>query len=350
MNNNSPPPTLLAQNETAANAAGQASLPRPLRLGLTAATYAIRLRADHPSRFQHALDVLDHAHAIGAGGVQLGVDEDWMPDFVNRLRTRLDQTGMYFEGQVRLPRQESDVPRFEKQIRLARAAGASVVRTVALSGRRYETFSTAESFQEFADRSRQSIRWAEPVMRAHRVRLAVENHKDWRIPGLLDIVRTLGSEYVGICLDTGNSISLLEDPMEVVEAYAPFAFTTHFKDMAVEVIEDGFLLSEVPLGDGFLDLDRFVTVLRKANPRVTFNLEMITRDPLRVPCLSDSYWPTLSEVKAPTLARALEMVKSHRPAKDLPRVSGMNVEQRIAFEEANNVSSLEFARNRLGFA
>jgi sugar phosphate isomerase/epimerase len=350
MNTNRSQPMLLAQNKSIETTSPAAMPERPLRLGLTAATYGIRLRADHPSRFRHALDVLEHAHAIGAGGVQLGVEEDWTPDFVSRLRTCLDQTGMYFEGQVRLPRQESDVPRFEKQIRLARAAGASVVRTVALSGRRYETFSTAEAFREFADRSRQSIRWAEPIVRAHHVRLAVENHKDWRIPGLLDIVRTLASEYVGVCLDTGNSISLLEDPMEVVEAYAPFAFTTHFKDMAVQTYEDGFLLSEVPLGDGFLDLDRFVTVVRKANPRITFNLEMITRDPLRVPCLSDSYWPTFSDVKAPALAQALELVKSHPPVKDLPRVSGLDEEQRIAFEEANNLASLEFAKKRLGFA
>ena len=38
--------------------------------------------------------------------------------------------------------------------------------------------------------------------------------------------------------------------MEVVEALAPRAFTTHFKDMALEEYEQGFLLSEVPLGTG----------------------------------------------------------------------------------------------------
>ena len=43
----------------------------------------------------------------------------------------------------------------------------------------------------------------------------------------------LGSEHVGVCLDTGNNVALLEDPMEVVETLAPLAFTTHIKDMAV---------------------------------------------------------------------------------------------------------------------
>ena len=342
-------PALNARNSNAQSQNAPPPFVRPPRLGITAATYGIRLRTRHSSRFQNALEIVNHCHEFGAGGVQLGVD-DWAPDFVRGLRARLEETGLYFEGQVRLPRRETDVPEFERQIRRAREVGAAVVRTVALGGRRYETFDSAESFREFVDRSRQSIRWAEPVLRAHRVKLAVENHKDWRVPGLLDLVRTMGSEFVGVCLDTGNSISLLEDPMEVVEAYAPFAFTTHFKDMAVEACEDGFLLSEVPFGEGFLDLGRMVTVLRKANSRITFNLEMITRDPLRVPCLSDSFWPTFHDLKAPTLARSLATVHAHPPVKPLPRVSGRSEEERLALEEANNQACFDYARKRLGFA
>ena len=64
------------------------------------------------------------------------------------------------------------------------------------------------------------------------VLLAIENHKDWRVDELVDILRRLKSGHVGVCVDFGNSIALLEDPMEVVEAMAPFAFTTHVKDMA----------------------------------------------------------------------------------------------------------------------
>ena len=37
--------------------------------------------------------------------------------------------------------------------------------------------------------------------------------------------------------------------------------------MGVEEYADGFLLSEVPLGEGILDLKGMVAALRKANPR-----------------------------------------------------------------------------------
>jgi len=63
--------------------------------------------------------------------------------------------------------------------------------------------------------------------------------------------------------------------------------------MAVQEYEEGFLLSEVPLGEGFLDLKKMVAILQKANPTIQFNLEMITRDTLKIPCLTPKYWATM---------------------------------------------------------
>ncbi len=48
---------------------------------------------------------------------------------------------MYLEGIASLPRDDGDVARFDAEIRTAKRAGASIVRTVMLSGRRYETVS-----------------------------------------------------------------------------------------------------------------------------------------------------------------------------------------------------------------
>ena len=103
-----------------------------------------------------------------------------------------------------------------------------------------------------------SLQLAEPILRKHKVKLAVENHKDWRAPELANAMKQLNSEWVGVTLDFGNSISLVEDPMEVIETLVPFVVSTHVKDMGVEEYADGFLLSEVPLGKGFLDLAKIV--------------------------------------------------------------------------------------------
>jgi hypothetical protein len=118
--------------------------------------------------------------------------------------------------------------------------------------------------------------------------------------------------------------------------------------MAVQETDDGFLLSEVPLGTGFLDLPRVVAVLRKANPRIAFNLEMITRDPLLIPCLTAGYWATLGEMRASQLAAALTGVRALRPRMPLPRMADLPLEEQLAIEEQNNRDSIVFARQRLG--
>lgn len=326
--------------------------PAPARcaMGLVIHSYGIRSRRPLPPDFpsiSQPLAFLEHAARVGAAGVQVRIPPA-EPKELARLAERAERGRLHLEGIVSLPRDAKDVPRFTAELEAARRAGASVVRTVCLNGRRYETFDSAAAFDRFVQRSWASLRLAEPIARRTGVRLAVENHKDWRIDELLGILRKLDSEFVGVCLDTGNSIALLEDPHRVVEAYAPFTLTTHFKDMVVAEVDDGFLLSEVPLGSGFLDLPRIVAVLRKARPQVRFNLEMITRDPLRVPCLTERYWATLGSVPGRELAAALARIRRHRSRGDLPTVAGLGNAEQLRTEENNVRRSLDFARDRLG--
>jgi sugar phosphate isomerase/epimerase len=291
------------------------------------------------ARFSDALEFLNYAHELNAGGVQVAIGQKDL-SYAGRIRADAEKFGMYFEAQFVLPKDTSDLERFERDVRLAKEAGATVFRTALLSGRRYETFDSAEGFQKFREQSWNSLVLAEPILKRRRLRVAVENHKDWLIPELLEMLRKLNSEWIGVCVDTGNNIALLEDPMEVVEAFAPFATSVHLKDMAVQEYADGFLLSEVPLGDGFLDLPKIITTLQKANPAIQFSLEMITRDPLRIPCLTDKYWATMPSAPASRLARALGSVKENISSKPLPRVTDKTFEQQLAFEDANVRKSL----------
>jgi sugar phosphate isomerase/epimerase len=311
------------------------------KLGIVIHSYGIRSR-HRPSRFDDPLTFLEYCRKLGAAGVQtgLGTRDD---AFIGKVREALKTSGMYLEGIVGLPRDSNDLARFNDQLRTAKDCGAAVVRTVMLSGRRYEVFDSPEGFRQHVERSWQSLLLAKPIVEKHGLRLAIENHKDWRVPDLLDILKRIDSPQIGICLDTGNSIALLEEPHEVVEAYAPYTFTTHFKDMAVAESEDGFLLSEVPLGTGFVDLARHVAAIRKHRPEVRFNLEMITRDPLRVPCLGTKYWTTFESLPARDLARSLAMVRDKAWKKALPTVSDLSMDDKLAREDENVRLSLAYA-------
>ena len=178
----------------------------------------------------------------------------------------------------------------------------------------------------------------------------MENHKDWRITEMLELMKHLDSSWVGVTLDTGNNLALLEDPMAVVKALAPYTMTLHFKDMGIEEYTDGFLISEVPLGQGFLDLVKIRQICEEHNPDVSYNLEMITRDPLRIPCLSDGYWPTFGDsIQGREVAHAFSLIQKHQKDRPLPRIGKLNPGRQLALEEKNILASFKYARESLGF-
>jgi sugar phosphate isomerase/epimerase len=319
-------------------------------LGIVSYSFHLRLSIDRSGAeaagIGDPLHFLDYCHGLGAGGIQL----DWGvrdKSYIAKLRQQANSYGMYLEGSIRLPWDKSDVDRFTSEVRTAKEAGAKVLRTVMMAGRRYEIFDSPDAFRRAAERAWESLVLAEPIVAREDVLLAIENHKDYRVDELVDILRRLKSRHVGVCLDFGNSIALLEDPMEVVETLAPFAFTTHVKDMAVEEYDRGFLLSEVPLGDGFLDLSKMIATLKRHRPDIRFNLEMITRDPLQVPCLDAKYWASSEGLPGKYLARTLSLVRHHKPRQPLPRIRGLSKDQQLELEEKNVKKCLAYANEQL---
>jgi len=321
------------------------------KMGIVVHSYATRwnpkLESTAYPGFGDASDLIAHCHTIGAGGVQVGVN-NWSEEFVRKVRAQKEKFGLYLEGSMGMPYTTSEVDAFEKNIIAAKGAGMNIVRTVCSTGRRYEIYHSESDFQAARARAMTSIKLAEPILRKHKIKLGVENHKDWRAHELADMLKQFSSEWIGATLDFGNSIALMEDPMAVVRTLAPYAVSTHVKDMGLEEYESGVLLSEVPLGTGILDLNEIVNICRKYNPNITFNLEMITRDPLVIPCLTDDYWSTFGAVSGIELARTLRSVRTHKNAEPLPRVSQLSTDQRLGVEEQNIIKSLQYSENKMG--
>jgi sugar phosphate isomerase/epimerase len=323
----------------------RAAEPQQVPMGVVIHSYGTRA-ADKESHFNDPLTFLDYCHGLGAAGVQtaLGARDE---AYTAKLRARAEEHRMYVEGSSRLPRDKGDVERFAAEVRTAKECGAAVVRTVLMDGRRYEVFDSAAAFRKAADQARQALLLAKPVVEKHAIKLAVENHKDFETGALIEMLKAADSPNVGACIDTGNSLALLEPPQETVEALAPYAFTSHVKDMGVEEYADGFLMAEVPLGTGFLDLPRVLGALRKAKAAPRLNLEMITRDPLKIPCLTEKYWATLESVPGRRLAAALALVRKNAARKPLPRASDLAREERVRREDDNVKECLRYYGERL---
>jgi len=323
------------------------------RFGVAEASYMLRKyrkmeSANYP-RFANALAMIEHFASLGFGGAQITVS-GWDSDMSIKVAKLREELNFFLEGQISLPKADEPLDRFEQEVKETKKADVDVIRTVCLSGRRYETFDTRSAFQKFKKDSIQALQRVEPVLRKHRMKLAVENHKDWRSAEFVEILKGIDSEWIGVTLDTGNNIALLEDPMEVVEALAPYTYSVHLKDMAVEEYEDGFLMSEVILGDGFLDIEGMISVIRKQNPDIRFNLEMITRDPLKIPCLTEKYWATFDQITATQLAKFLHKIKRHKTDTGLPIISDKPIDRQLALEVENNRASLLYAKKHYGFS
>ena len=220
-----------------------------------------------------------------------------------------------------------------------------------MTGRRYEDFSTLEGFKNDFERCQKSVALAEPVLRKYRMRLGVENHKGWRSAEQAAWLKRVSSEWVGVHFDFGNNLSLCEDPQDTLRNLLPYTFACHLKDMAVEEYEDGFLLSEVPLGEGFLDIKGMVATVRTRDRNIALDLEMITREPLKIPVFTDKYWATFDESYSPLpgrdLARVLEIVRKNKPKNPLPKTTGLSAEAQLKLEDENISRSLDYARKYL---
>jgi hypothetical protein len=79
-----------------------------------------------------------------------------------------------------------------------------------------------------------------------------------------------------------------------------------------------------------------------------FSLEMIARDPLKVPVLTPKYWATMPRVPATDLAWTLRTVKAKTPREPLPKIDTLPLEQRVQYEQRMVEDSLAYAREHLG--
>ena len=322
--------------------------------GIAYTSFPIRIRqasqsAPGANASLSAEKMIELCHAFGANGCQMDIARlaSSDADYLKRIRSLLETKGMYLELAVSA-RTLGDSEALAGAAATARQLGVSQLRTALLSGRRYEDFSEMQKWKEFVSSSEQIIRQAEPLLRKHQLMLGIENHKDWLADELVEMLRRASSPWVGACVDFGNNMALLEDPVDLARKLAPYAVTTHLKDMAVRRYDQGFELSEVPLGEGVVPLGRIIEILRKSRSDIHLCLEMITRDPLKVPYRDDRYWATFEKRDQNRIQRFESSTLSRESSSPLPRFSGLDAVKMLEAEDDNIRRSVAYAKKTLG--
>ncbi|HEU0185631.1 MAG TPA: TIM barrel protein [Blastocatellia bacterium] len=324
--------------------------------GIAFTSFPVRMRqareaADGPNKQGPPIPAekfIDLCQGFSGDGCQMDFSQLASTDaeYLKRLRAGLDAKGMYMELAVsaRLLDNEEEVAKIAAA---ANQLGVSILRVACLSGRRYESFHEMAKWKDFVAQWNKTLEKAAPILKKHKLVAGVENHKDWLADEQVEMLKRIGSENIGACVDFGNNVSLLEDPLEVAEKLAPYAVTTHLKDMAVRPYDEGFELSEVALGDGATPLAKIISTLRKHRGDIHIVLEMITRDPLKVPYKTDHYWITHERRDEARIRKFENTVLNGAWTKPLPRVTGLGAAEALAFEDENLRRSAAYAKQTL---
>ena len=153
-------------------------------------------------------------------------------------------------------------------IRLLAAAGANFAAAVNDKPDSLNHFIKDPSIDEQIDRAIRNFSSLMPVCEEVGLKLAFENHLDYRISEVVRVVQGVDSPYLGINFDTGNPVAVIEDPLVAARAAAPYAINSHLKDFRIQPATGTGepRIFWTPLGRGDVPFDEILTILAKDAP------------------------------------------------------------------------------------
>jgi sugar phosphate isomerase/epimerase len=231
-----------------------------------------------PGKRMTVWDFLKRARKHGVDGVSLeSCFLECDDEFLDRLKDKLDEYGFervwawgHPEG-LRSGTDQAAARDLVLHLKHAARIGARVMRIVGGSRR-----SRPPSFSVHKRRLGGMLKKLVGAAEKYGVVLAMENHIDLLADEIIDVVSTVNSPWLGICLDTGNNLRMFEDPLVVAEKLAPFARATHIKDLSVRPgnPRDFHFWPSVPLGEGLVDIGKVLQFLRKAHYKGLLAIEV----------------------------------------------------------------------------
>jgi len=103
-------------------------------------------------------------------------------------------------------------------------------------------------------------------LESRKIILAIENYERLSVKDFAWIIKKIGSDSVGICLDTVNSIGAGEGIETTVTTLGPMTVNLHIKEFVIRRVDHklGFLVEGASAGEGMLNIP---WLLQHINPR-----------------------------------------------------------------------------------
>ncbi len=152
--------------------------------------------------------------------------------------------------------------------------GTRVVRSC--SGGMMRWSATSPSTEALLELAAGALREQRSMLKDHGVVLALETHFEFttfELLRLFEMCDTEPGEYLGICLDTMNLLTMLEDPLAAAHRLLPWVVATHVKDGGILLRDEGIITFPCRIGTGVVDLDGIFGFLQTLPQEVTLSIE-----------------------------------------------------------------------------
>ena len=156
----------------------------------------------------------------------------------------------------------------------------------------------------------------EPQLRAHRVRLLIENHQDLGADDLLRIIAEISSEWIGVNWDIGNSLAVLDTPESFLRKAAQFIGNVHLKDYRVVQRQTGFALCRCALGDGVVDFAGVLADLARQHGVVPMTIELGAQLARQADVFTKAYWQAYPPCPTSEMAEFFGFIARHARSAD----------------------------------
>jgi len=214
---------------------------------------------------------IDHkADGVAFSGLNENDQKLITPDYLRDIRQFASEYDLYIEwgGAQHIPLDmgswaAKDI--FEvnrKAASEAEALGTGIVRSCSGGLMRWKPDSPATDIflQEMAG----ALKAQRQMLIDCNVILAIETHFEFtthELRRLFEMCEAEPGEYLGICLDTMNLMTMLEDPISATERILPFVVSTHIKDGGILLNDDGMVSFPTEIGNGVIDIIKIINQL-----------------------------------------------------------------------------------------
>jgi len=274
-----------------------------------------------------AAGFVEATHAAGGrvaqiyGGMLHGLDETALKG-IRRRAAEIDiQLEVHGGGAL--------APTFERTMQQAAVLGARVIGCSFGMLTRPQQIDTLEGWKEHTDRATARLQELTAPARSLGLTIGVENHLDFTVAELVELIQSVNSPQVGVLFDVGNTVGTLDEPCAAAEALGPYTVATHYKDFAIEEVSRGFRFTMVPLGAGSLQLPEITRrLLKHLRPEASLSIEMMNGQQFEVPWLLDHFWSAHRPKPARQIAAVLRHIRGKaidlaelRPQDEIDRLS-----------------------------